>query len=90
MSSALKPAIPHYYYTVTGDVLRGDNKNAKEFTVYSESRFPIDQRNAIGIQTQSWGDEFQGDISPMYASNNPGTIPAPFALGRSTPSAANA
>ena len=88
--AALKQAIPQYYYNVTGDVVVGDNKNAKEFTVYSESRFPINQRGGVGAQTMGWGDQVKGDISPLYESVTPGVIPAPFAEGRSTPTAFNA
>jgi hypothetical protein len=89
-NAALKQPIPQYFYTVTGDAVPGDNKADKAFTVYQESRFPINQRGEIGVQAQGWGDQVQGDISPVYDSNNPGTIPAPFAVGRSTPSASNA
>lgn len=86
----LKQKVPQYFYTVTGDVVVGDNKSAKEFTVYSESRFPINQRGGITMQTLGWGDEIKGEISPLYTNSTPGVIQAPFAEGRSTPTAFNA
>jgi hypothetical protein len=90
VSAALQSKYPQYYYTVTGDVVQGDNKSAKEFTVYAESRFPINRRGEIVDQAAGWGKQVTGEISPLYSNVAPGMIPAPFSEGRSTPLAFNA
>jgi len=87
MDPSLRQAIPQYYYSVTGEVVLGDNKNAKEFTSYNTSRFPINVRKGIFVQTEGWDQPFEGEPSPLF--DNPGTIPSEFAVGRSTPRAAN-
>jgi hypothetical protein len=89
MTTSLKQSIPQYYYTITGDVVIGDNKSATEFTSYSESRFPINIQPGIFIQSEGWNAPFKGNILPFYESLEPGTIPAKFAVGRSTPRAVN-
>lgn len=88
--ASVKQQIPQYYYTITGDVKAGDNKNAQEFTQYASSRFPINAPQDISTQAQGWGVPFTGQIVPSYDRTAPGMVPAEFAEGRSVPVAHNA
>lgn len=87
MNPALKP---DYYYTITGDVVMGNNKNSQQFTAYAESRFPINVPQDIWTQAEGWGPSVQGKISPLFEKNAPGIVPAQFAIGKRTPRAPNA
>jgi len=91
MSLALKPATPQYYYTITGDVVQGDNKKAPQYTQYATSRFPINEPADIATQLTAWRGKIvpASEISPLYESI-PGIVPAAFARSRHTPVAANA
>jgi len=81
--------LPQYYYTVTGDVVQGDNKTSQEYTSYTSARFPLGEPGDIVTQMSGWEKPIEGEISPLYEAV-PGMLPAAFTDGKSTPNAYNA
>lgn len=76
-----------YYYTITGDVVQGDNKEDKLFQK-DQGKFPLNVRGGILNQSKGW-NTIEGEITPTY-QNAPGTVPAEFAMHKSIPSPENA
>ena len=64
MDSSLKPQVPQYYYSVTGDVVLGNNQKSQEYQ-NGNDRFPMGTTTDIYAQTESWGVQ-KGGISPLY------------------------
>jgi len=76
-----------YFYTITGEVMQGDNKDDKLFQK-DQGKFPINVRG--GILTQSYGwNTIESEISPIY-QNVPGMVSAEFSEHKSIPSPQNA
>lgn len=51
------PTIPpkNYYYTVTGQAIKGDNKSFSEFN-YTNARFKINEHMQNRTQGEAWND----------------------------------
>ena len=74
---------PSYYYTVTGEVVKGTNTSDTTFSG-STSRFPINIQGGIDTQGEGW-DNQTGDISPLYENDPLGNFAAEYVSGESVP-----